>query len=81
MTLKKKALENTVVRGENAGNQHFLPLPVFPSLSKRNIVISATFNLSSGNTFNLVMSKNLSFGKGWMFKYDLSKIEQKVPKD
>ena len=27
MTLKKKAFENTVVKGENAGNQHFLLLP------------------------------------------------------
>ena len=27
MTLKKKALENTVGKGENAGNQHFLLFP------------------------------------------------------
>ena len=26
MTLKKKALENTVGKGKNAGNQHFLAL-------------------------------------------------------
>ena len=26
-TLKKRALENTVGKGENAGNQHFLLLP------------------------------------------------------
>ena len=51
MTLKKPA---------------FSPFPiVFSALSKRKIVILATFNLSSANAFNLVMSKNLSFGKGF----------------
>ena len=29
MTLKKKAFENIVGKGENAGNQHFLPFPTF----------------------------------------------------
>ena len=29
MTLKKKALENTVGKGENAGNQHFLLFPQY----------------------------------------------------
>ena len=65
MTLKKKALENTGEKGENAGNQHFLLFPpVFSALSKRKIVILATFNLLSANDFNLVKSKNLLFGKG-----------------
>ena len=27
MTLKKKALENSVEKGENAGNQHFVLFP------------------------------------------------------
>ena len=62
--LKKKALENTVGKEENAGNQHFsFFITVFSTLSQRGIVISAMFNLLSANTFNLVMSKNLSFGK------------------
>ena len=64
-TLKKKALENTVGKEENAGNQHFLLFPqCFQLLSQREIVILATFNLSTANAFDLVMSKNLSFGKG-----------------
>ena len=47
------------------GNQHFLLFPtVFSALSKRKIVILATFNLFSANAFNLVTSKNLPFGKG-----------------
>ena len=58
------ALENTVEKEENAGNQHFLLFPVFSTLSKEGIVILVTCNLSSANVFNLVMSKVLSFGKG-----------------
>ena len=65
MTPKKKALENTVGKGENAGNQHFLLFPtVFSTLSKREIIILANYNLSSANAFNLVKSKTLSFGNG-----------------
>ena len=30
MTIRKKALENIVGKGENAGNQHFLLFPRFP---------------------------------------------------
>ena len=42
----------------------FSPFPtVFSALSKRKIIILATFNLSPANAFNLVMSKNLWFGK------------------
>ena len=37
---------------------------MFSTLSKREIVILATFNLSSTNAFNLDWSKILSFGKG-----------------
>ena len=51
MTLKKKALENTV---------GISPFPtVFSALSKRKIDIFATLNLTSVNAFNLVMSKNV----------------------
>ena len=46
-TLIKKTLENTV----------------FYTLSQREIIILAKFNLSSANAFNLVMSKNLLFRK------------------
>ena len=52
-------------KGENAGNQHFLQIPtMFSTLSKREIIITAAFNLSSASTFNLELSKNLSFSKG-----------------
>ena len=63
--LKKKALESTVGKEDDAGKQHFLLFPqCFPTLSQSEIVILAMFNLSSANAFNLVMSKNLFFGKG-----------------
>ena len=56
MTPKKKPLENIGGKGENAGNQHFL---LFPQC----FLDQPTFDLSSANALNLVMSKNLSFGK------------------
>ena len=60
---KKKALENTVGKGENAGKQPFLFSPsVF--YSKRKTVILSKFYLSSANAFNLVTSKILLSGKG-----------------
>ena len=63
-TLKKKTLENTVGKEENAGDQHFLSFPtVFSVLPQREIVIVATFNLLYANAFNLIMSKNLLFCK------------------
>ena len=58
----KKALENSVEKGENARYQHFLFLPVFSILSKREIVILEKLNLSSSNAFNLVSSKILLIG-------------------
>ena len=65
MTLKTKALENTVGKEENAGKQHFLLFPqCFQLLSQREIVILAVINLSSANAFKVFMSKNLLFGKG-----------------
>ena len=62
MALKKKALENTVEKRGNAGNQHFSPFPTV--LSKREIIILVTFDLSSANAFILVRSTILLFGKG-----------------
>ena len=60
MTLGKKAFENVVRKGENAGNQHFFLFPqcVF-TLEKSNFI----FILLSGNAFNLEKSKILSFVK------------------
>ena len=54
--LKMKALENTV------GFSAFPTL--FSTLSTREIIILAMFNLSSAIAFNLVTSKILSFGEG-----------------
>ena len=50
-------MQNTVGKEEHAGYQ-------FSTLSEREFVIIARLNLSSANASNLVMSKNLSFGKG-----------------
>ena len=49
----------------NAGNQIFFLFPqCFLLYQKKNLSFLATFYLSSANSFNLVMSKSLSFGKG-----------------
>ena len=79
MTLRKEALENTVGKkmislfdkgentvgkGENAGNQHFLLFPqCFLLYQRKKEIITAAFNLSSANAVNLELSKNLSFVK------------------
>ena len=63
---KKKAFENLVGKGENAGNQHFLLFPkMFTSLQKANLdfFFLFTFILSSANALNLDQYKILSFGK------------------
>ena len=63
--LKKKALENIVGKGENAGNQHFLLFPLCFLLNQGgNCSVLATFSLLSAKAFNLDWSKILSFGKG-----------------
>ena len=77
--LKKKALENTMGKEENAGDQHFLLFPQcfqlyletlmkknchFSNKKKKKTVISATFYLLSANTLRYFISKNLSFGLG-----------------
>ena len=64
--LRKKPLENIVRKGENAGNQHFLPFPQcflpFPT-QIFNFAITCTFILWSANAINLDQSKILSFGE------------------
>ena len=51
--------ENIVGKGEKAGNQHFLIFPaVFSTRSKTEMIILATFDLSSANALNLAQSKN-----------------------
>ena len=42
---------------------------MFSTLSRREIIILATFDLSSANALNLVSSKTLSFGKELKRKY------------
>ena len=63
MTLKEKAFENTVGKGGNAGNQHFLHFLQCFLPYQREIIFSATIILSSANAFNLDQSKVLPFGK------------------
>ena len=65
MTLWNKSFENTVGKGENAGNQHFFLSPhCFLPFPKQISIFSVTFILLSANAFNLDQSKNLSSGKG-----------------
>ena len=46
----------------------FSPFPtVFSTLSKGEILITTTFDFPSANAVNLVLSKNLLFGRGLMF--------------
>ena len=53
---QKKAFENIVGKGENAGNQHFLLFPtMFSSPSETEII--------TGKSFNLVKSKILLIGR------------------
>ena len=64
--LEKKAFENIVGKGENAGNQHFLLFPkCFSILPKTNFIFFfwITFILSTAYPFNLVLCKILSFGR------------------
>ena len=69
-TLKQRALENIVGKGENACNQHFLLFPqCFLLLSQTEIIILATSILSSANALNLVRIKTLAFGK--KFRYNI----------
>ena len=57
--LKKEPFENTMGKGENAGN-----FPTFPTLPKTNNNFSITYTLPFVNTFTLNQFKILSFGKG-----------------
>ena len=63
----KKAFENIVGKGENAGNQHFLLfLQCFHNVfhtSQHKFHFSVTFIWSSAYAFNLDKFKNLSFGQ------------------
>ena len=44
---------------------------MFSTLSKREIIITATFTLLSANAFNLVLSINLMFDKGFLFPHTI----------
>ena len=59
-----KPIENTVEKGENAGNEHISPFPtMFSTCPETNFSFSVTFILLSANTFNLDQLKKLLFGK------------------
>ena len=62
---KRRAFENIVGKGENAGYQHFLFFPqcLFSVCPKSKFNFSFQFILSSANAFNLNQSKIFSFGK------------------
>ena len=57
---KKQPFENIVGKGENAGDQHFLLFSqCFLLRQETDCTISAVFNLSSANAFNLDQDKIL----------------------
>ena len=63
--LKKEGFEKHCGKRRKCWQPAFSPFPtLFSTLSKKEYVILATFNLSSANAFKLVTSKILSFGKG-----------------
>ena len=70
-TLKKKASENMVEKGEKIVNQHFFPFQaafspfhtMFSTLLDGEIIISVPFILSSANAFNFDQSEISSFGE------------------
>ena len=66
--MTETGFENIVGKGENAGNQHFLPfppcfLPSPPHISISNYDSRSTFILSSANVLNLENFKMLSLRK------------------
>ena len=64
--LGKKPFEETLLKKEKLLIQAispFLTMFFFFTLSKTEIIIFVTFNLSSANAFSLVWSKILSCGK------------------
>ena len=62
--LGKKTFQNTVGKGKNAGNQHFLLFPqCFLPFSKANLNFSVKFSLLSVNAFNFDLYEILLFGK------------------
>ena len=64
MTLRKKASENFVGNGENAGNHHFLLFPpcFLPYHRQQSLFHYRLNNLLYVSAFNFVQSNTLSFG-------------------
>ena len=77
---KMESFENIVRRGENAGNQHFLPfLTMFSTLPTTKCNVLVTFILWSANTSNLDQSEILLYDKELthyhtMLHFDVLKI-------
>ena len=74
MTLKQRACENIVGKGENAGNQHFLlSHNVFSPIRDRNrhfsnieFVVCKCFQFGKGQNF--VFGKELTFSQMTIFR-------------
>ena len=69
MTPFDRSFENIMGEREiaNTSNLQFAIFPLstmFSTLSKKEIIIFVSFNLSSANAFNLIWSKILSCGNG-----------------
>ena len=70
MTLRKKAFENIVGNGENAGTPAFSPFPAcFSTLPDSNFSLWVTFILLSANALNLDRSGIWLLGKEVNFPY------------
>ena len=67
-TLWKRPFENSVGKGENAGNQHFLLFPQCFLPFPKQISFLFTFKLSSANAFNLYCLKFRRLVKGSALK-------------
>ena len=78
MGLGTKPFENIVGKGEIACTSNFSFSHKFSTLSKTNIIIFVTFNLSSADAFNLVWSKILSCGNGLSHKMPYYEIHHNI---
>ena len=61
--ITKKTFENTVEKGENAGNSIFSFFHYVFKPNKTNCIVLLTFHLSSATTDSLDESKDLQFGQ------------------
>ena len=64
--LQYKSFENTVRKGEIAGNERFLPFPQFSTILENFLPLSSNAKLSNAKSFSLEESKICRLGKGFI---------------